>query len=94
MAVFTITELSPLLSHFDNTSVAGDTVVNSTSAMLKLCLGTVTTNGDVSIVTPNVATIVTVKPGETSAALVDGDYYFYDNDANLTTVPGTITTKA
>ena len=92
MAIFTIKELSPSLSHFDNTTVAGDTLVNETGGVCKYCLGQEVAYGTSRIVIEaDLSTLVELSPGETSAALVDGDYYRYDTDLNITTVPMTLT---
>ena len=93
MAVFTIKELSPSLSIFDNTTTAGDTIVNSAGGVARFCLGAEVSIGDRLVIEPDMATIVEVAPGETSVALVDGDYYRYDTDLNLTTVPATVVTS-
>ena len=93
MAVFTIKELSPSLNAFNNTTVAGDTVVNLSGGVTRFCLGTEVTRGDRVVIEPDETTIIEVAPGETSVALVDGDYYRYDTDLNLTTVPATVVTS-
>ncbi len=94
MAVFTVTERNSMLAPFDNTSVADDTVVNNTSGTIKLVQGTVEVRGDVSSIVPDYSTLIEVRPGETSIALLDGDYFrLNEEDAMFSTVPYTITTK-
>jgi len=91
MAVFTINELSPSLSHFNNSTVAGDTLVNSTGGVCKYCLGVEVAYGTNRVVIEaDLSTLIELNPGETSPALVDGDYYRYDTDLNVTTVPMTL----
>ena len=94
MAVFTVKELSPSLNVFNNTTVAGDTIVNVSGGVTRFCLATEVTRGDRIVIEPDLATLIEVNPGETSVALVDGDYYRYDTDLNLTTVPATVVTSA
>ena len=94
MAVFTVTERNSMLAPFDNTTVADDTVVNSTSGTIKLVQGTVDVRGSVSSIIPDYSTLITVLPGATSIALLDGDYYrLNEESAMFSTVPYTITTK-
>jgi len=93
MAVFTVKELSPSLSPFANGTVAGDTIVNASGGVCQYTLGTEVVYGNRTVIEPDLTTLVEVKPGETSVALVNGDYYRYDTDLNLTTVPATVVTS-
>ena len=92
MAVFTIKELSPSLSIFDNTTVVGDTIVNLSGGVTRFCQGIEVPRGDRVVIEPDETTIIEVAPGDTSVALLDGDYYRYDTDLNITTVPATVVT--
>ena len=88
MATFTLHEVNSQMTHFNNTSVAGDTVVNNTSGVLQLCLA-ITETSDTGVVkdNPDLDSIITIGIGETGT-LADGDYYILNQgSAMYGTVP-------
>ena len=95
MPVFTISEVNSMLNPFDNTTVAGDTIVNNTSGTLKLVQATEVTRGNVVSLEPDYTSLIEVRPGETSVALLDGDYFkLNEGRAMHSTIPSTVTVSA
>ncbi len=74
MATFTVNEINSMMTHFNNTSVAGDTLVNNTSGLLRFVLGKIVQRGSVTSLEPDYDTLIEILPGKTAVA-ADGDYF-------------------